>query len=106
MDCYDTVTKAVSGLRDRGFSEDFNLKETYLEVASSKKQLSPKDFEIVEFYRFEGDSDPGDMNIVYAIESRDGMKGILIDAFGTYSDPVSQELVKKLNVHKDKEKGL
>ena len=27
------------------------------------------------------------MSIVYAIESRDGARGTLIDAFGTYSSP-------------------
>jgi len=39
------------------------------------------------YYRFEGVSDPDDMAIVYAIETRSGVRGILVDAFGVYSDP-------------------
>jgi hypothetical protein len=36
-------------------------------------------------HRFEGASDPDDMAIVYAIESLDGTRGSLVDAFGVYS---------------------
>jgi hypothetical protein len=42
---------------------------------------------IREFLRFEGVSDPDDMAIVYAIESTDGTRGALVDAFGAYSSP-------------------
>ena len=46
-----------------------------------------EDLTIREFHRFEGVSDPDDMSIVYAIESRDGTRGTLVDAFGVYSNP-------------------
>ena len=46
-----------------------------------------------ECHRFEGVSDPDDMSIVYAIESRDGTRGTLIDAFGVYSDPLVGDFV-------------
>src|SRR4030095_15739822 len=42
---------------------------------------------IREYQRFEGVSNPDDMAIVYAIESLNGMRGSLVDAFGVYSDP-------------------
>ncbi len=43
---------------------------------------------IEEFDRFEGVSDPDDMSIVYAIESVNGTRGFLVDAFGVYASPV------------------
>jgi hypothetical protein len=95
MPAYDTVSQAVNGLKERGYTVDFNLKSASIECEGHK--FNPKDFEIKEFHRFEGVSDPGDEAIVYAIESRNGMKGVLVNAFGVYSEPLSDEMIKKLN---------
>jgi len=40
----------------------------------------------VNFYRFEGSSDPADNSILFAIETSDGKHGTLVDAFGPYAD--------------------
>src|SRR4026209_2626077 len=77
MPSYDTVSQAVTGLKERGYSLDFNLKANSLECQGQK--FNPMDFEITEFYRFEGNSDPGDEAVVYAIESRTGLKGVLVN---------------------------
>ena len=99
MISYDTVTQAVNGLKERGYTLDFNLKANRIECEGHK--YNPNDFEITEFHRFEGSSDPGDESIVYAIESRDGTKGVLVDAFGVYSEPLSEEMLKKLRFQKN-----
>ena len=99
MIAYDTVSQAVDGLKERGYTLDFNLKSNSLECLGQK--FNPKDFEITEFHRFEGSSDPGDESIVYAIESRSGMKGVLVNAFGVYSEPLSDEMIKKLSFQKN-----
>jgi hypothetical protein len=95
MPAYDTVSQAISGLKERGYTLDFNLKSNCIECYGEK--LDSKDFEITEFHRFEGSSDPGDESIVYAIESRNGMKGVLVNAFGVYSESLSDEMIRKLN---------
>jgi hypothetical protein len=48
--------------------------------------FAPEEIAIRDFCRFESTSDPDDMSIVYALESSDGTRGILVDAFGTYAD--------------------
>ncbi|HWB62650.1 MAG TPA: hypothetical protein VG603_03995 [Chitinophagales bacterium] len=100
MKSYETITEAVADLKKRGYDRDFNLRETRIECTTSGKQLSPEEFEITEVYRFEGNTDPGDEMVLYAIESNDGMKGTLVNAFGPYSNPVSDALVAKLRFHK------
>ncbi|MFZ1328711.1 MAG: hypothetical protein WAW27_06760, partial [Chitinophagaceae bacterium] len=70
----DTVSEAVSGLKKRNFNVDFNLEENCLVCHGDKFDVN--DFEIVEVYRFEGNSDPSDEAVVYAIESVNGMKCI------------------------------
>jgi hypothetical protein len=49
-------------------------------------------------FRFEGVSDPGDMAVVYAIESLTGVRGTLVDAFGVYSNPVIGEFVARVPI--------
>lgn len=99
MAAYDTVSQAVNDLKQRGYTVDFNLKENGVECGG--KILNPKDFEITEFHRFEGNSDPGDEAVVYAIESRTGLKGVLVNAFGVYSESLSDDMIKKLSFQKN-----
>jgi hypothetical protein len=98
MYTYDTVTDAVKGLKDRGFTIDFNLLENCIVCNDTKFNVN--DFEIVEFHRFEGDSDPSDEAVVYAIQSNNGMKGVLVNGYGISADALSSEMAKKLNIHK------
>ena len=98
MFTYDTVSEAVNGLKKRGFAMDFNLKENCLVCHPHK--FNPEDFEIVEVYRFEGNTDPSDEAVVYAIESGTGMKGVLVNGYGISADPLSSEMAKKLSVQR------
>ena len=100
MKSFDTLVEAINDLKARGYHHDFNVQEEVIECSHSGKRLSPHEFEITETYRFEGDSDPGDEMILYAIESKDGSKGTLVNAFGLYADSISSDLVKKLSFHK------
>lgn len=101
MPAYDTVTEALSDLRSRGFTTDFNLAFNAIKCSSTGKCLSPAEFEIVEHYRFEGESNPSDEEVVYAVASKDGsMKGVHVSAFGTYSETVDDALIRKLQMHK------
>ena len=100
MRSYDTVTDALSDLKQRGFSVDFNI--AFDKIICSKKeiQLEPEQFEIVEVYRFEGMTDPDDSSVLFAVAAKDeSMKGVLVSAYGVYSDAVSNEMMQKLKVN-------
>jgi hypothetical protein len=99
MHTYDTVSDAVNGLKKRGYNLDFNLEDNCLICHEDKFDVN--NFEIVEYYRFEGDSDPADEAIVYAIESNKGQKGVLVNGYGPSSDAMSSEMAKKLHIHKN-----
>jgi hypothetical protein len=93
---YETVTAAVNGLKDRGFTLDFNLQENC--VICNLEKFDPASFEITEVYRFEGNTDPADEAAVYAIESNKGQKGVLVTGYGISAEGMSAEMVKKLSV--------
>jgi hypothetical protein len=71
----------------RGFVEHFVLANGRLLGLRSGKKFGPDEIKVSEVYRFEGVSDPGDMAVLYALETRSGLLGTLADAFGVYADP-------------------
>ena len=77
---------AVGDLARRGFTADLRAVGGALQAATGET-LWPRDLVIREVHRFEGVSDPDDMEVLYAIESASGVRGTLVDAFGVYADP-------------------
>ena len=98
MISYDTVSEAVNDLKKRGFDVDFNLQENCIVCHDDKFNI--EDFEITEVYRFEGNTDPSDEAVVYAIESKTGKKGVLVNGYGISADVMDAEMAKKLTIHK------
>lgn len=98
MYAYETVVEAVNGLKQRGYNIDFNLEADRIFCDKTPLSLKTADFEIVEYYRFEGPSDPGDEAAVYAIESLTGQKGVLVTGFGISAEGVGEEMIEKLSV--------
>lgn len=100
MHVYENLVDALKDLKKRGFTTDFNIAFDSLRCASTDVCLSPSQFEIVEHYRFEGETNPSDSSVIYAVEAKDhGMKGTLISAYGVYSDSISDSMIRKLSVH-------
>jgi hypothetical protein len=99
MEDYETLLDALNGLKKKGYTHDFNLSHDLIELKEKGLALKPEDFDIDEFYRFEGESDPGDNTIVYGISSsKYDIKGVLVNAYGVYADSLSSGMLKKLNV--------
>ena len=82
----NTMVDCVNSLARHGFTEDFKAREGGLQMISSKKTYKPDEIKILNFYRFEGNSDPSDNSILYALETLDGKRGTLVDAYGPYAD--------------------
>ena len=101
MNSFDTVTDTLKELKRRGYTVDFNIAFDKIMCSANKICLNPHEFEIVEVYRFEGDSNPSDEDVVYAIESKDGkVKGTMSSAYGMYAESISTEMIQKLSIHR------
>jgi hypothetical protein len=100
MDEPDTLIETLEDLQAEGYTYDFNMTAHALEVHKDDGiclTLSPEEFDIIKVYRFEGMTNPSDMSILYAIESKDGLKGTLVSSYGVYADAMSSEMIKKLD---------
>jgi Fe2+ or Zn2+ uptake regulation protein len=95
---YATVSEAIEKLRAQGFIHDFTLEGN--EFVCDKGRFSTDHFEIMDIYRYEGDTDPADEAMVYALESDIGLKGILVTGYGVSSDNEVMEVLNTLSVHK------
>lgn len=93
---YDTLVEAIDGLRAQGYSEDFNLSHNCIESSTKNHRILHDEFEIDKFFRFEGESNPDDSSILYAISSsKYQVKGLLVNAFGIYSEDITDALLQK-----------
>jgi hypothetical protein len=83
-----TLSEVLDELRGRGFEEHFQVVEGgRVRANGSGRTFAPGQVAIAEWHRFEGVSDPDDMAILYALETRTGVRGTIADAFGVYADP-------------------
>lgn len=92
-----TLASCINKLVLQGYTEDFKVSERGLLSLQQEKIYSPEEVKIVNFYRFEGASDPADNSILYVIETNDGYKGTLTDAYGPYADQNVSKFVEQVN---------
>ena len=79
-----------------GFTEHFTVEHGALKSTERGDSFAPRDVIIREFARYEGVSDPDDMSVIYAIETRDGRRGTLTDGFGVYANPAVTAFVESV----------
>lgn len=79
-----------------GYDDDFKISDSGLKSLKTEKIYQPDQINIINFFRFEGQSDPNDNTIMYVIETTDGLKGTLIDAYGPYADRKLSEFMNNV----------
>lgn len=100
-----SLTSCLNKMVSDGYTEDYKVTEEGMKSLQTEKFYKPEEVKVVNFFRFEGVSDPEDMSILYVIETADGKKGTLIDAYGTYSDAnVNNFMLEVENINKKTEK--
>jgi len=95
-----TLDGVLDDLTRRGFAEHFRVVDGWLRALDSGGMFRANQVSVPEYYRFEGVSDPDDMSILWAVETRSGVRGTLVDAFGVYSDPLVADFLKDVPVTK------
>ncbi|MDB5200696.1 MAG: hypothetical protein JWQ27_105 [Ferruginibacter sp.] len=105
----NTVSQVLEKLRQKKMDNEFRWYKQGFSVNQSKF-YQPEDCRIVKTYRFEGMSDPGDMSILYIIQTNDGLTGYSLDAYGVYSDHDGEQgydnFIRKIPVSNHQEQLL
>lgn len=79
-----SITAVLEKLRQKKMDNEFKWTEQGF-TAGKGKVYQPEELKIIKVYRFEGDSDPGDENVIYLLEANDGLIGYSMDAYGVYT---------------------
>jgi hypothetical protein len=96
-----TYSQVLNQLPAKGYGKELNISRAGAKFDDGETILSPEELKIVKTYRFEGESDPSDMAVIYLLHSEGGEKGFILNAYGTYSDEDNQyynEFIKRVPV--------
>lgn len=85
-----TISQVLEGLRVKNMDQEFRWTADGF-TAGNGKYYQPDQLEIVKVFRFEGESDPSDMAILYILRTKDGFIGYSLDAYGVYSSHDPEE---------------
>lgn len=97
-----TLSSCLDTMVSKGYTANFKATPEGLRSLDTDKLYTPEQIDIVNFYRFEGISNPDDNAILYIIETQDGSKGTLVDAYGAYADPAVAQFIVQVEAIKKK----
>jgi hypothetical protein len=92
-----TLASCLNKALEEGYKENFKATASGIQSVETEKKYAPEDLHVVDFYRFEGASDPADNSILYVIEAPDGAKGTLVDSYGAYSDADVAKMITRIS---------
>ena len=92
-----SLVNVLNRLHKDGYKHDFKVSgEGKLCTMENKDEFTPDQVRIVDFYRFEGESNPDDMSILYAVETSNGLKGTISNSYGPYADSGVDSFLKQV----------
>jgi hypothetical protein len=93
----DTVSDATRRLQAAGYSGNwYPTEDGTLRCDESGEECMVELLRVDEVLRFEGQSDPGDEVILFALASPSGQRGLFGAAFGATTSPEESEIISKL----------
>lgn len=101
MHTMPTLSESLKEAKRAGFPCDFSVEEGKLQCAQTNERFTPDQATIVNHLRFEGPSSEDDKEALYFIETATGVRGTLVDAYGTYASESVAEFLRKVEVREN-----
>jgi len=93
----ETLQEAIARLASAGFSDSFQAVRGGLRSLDSKQVIASEHLLVEEIVRFEGESDPGDAAVLFALRSHDGkLAGTFVSGYGPATDPEAARVMQAL----------
>jgi hypothetical protein len=96
-DSMDTLTDSTRRLQADGYTANlYASDDSMLRCDSWPDAVDPETVQVDDMRRFEGQSDPADMVILFAITTQDGHRGLYTPAFNAQTPPEDAAVIKAL----------
>ena len=93
----ETMREAITRLEARGFLQAIRATQGGELQVDDERPVAPESLIIEEVVRFEGESDPEDEAVLFALRTADGrVQGTFASSFGTRIDADSAEAIQRL----------
>ncbi len=93
---YDTLVEAIEALKKQGYIHNFSVNDKGLLVEGKGKRYVADEVELHEFHRFEGNTNPSDMSIVFAVQTSSGEKGTVVDSYGVNGSEIISKFMNNV----------
>ena len=95
----EMLSEAIARLEAAGFGDSFRAeKDGRLWALAAERFFAPDALVVEAVVRFEGESDPDEQAILFALRSSAGdVRGTFATGYGVYADPASAEIVRGLS---------
>jgi hypothetical protein len=94
----ETLTDAIARCVRAGFGDSFQARHGELFALTGGRLLAPEELRVREIVRFEGESDPGDSALLFALSSRDGAtRGTFVAGYGASVDAETTAVIERLD---------
>ncbi|MBI1226698.1 MAG: phosphoribosylpyrophosphate synthetase [Bacteroidetes bacterium] len=94
-----TLSMVTESFRKKGYKAGFVMEaKDAIKCIETAKEYAATDLIVEKLHRFEGESDPADNAIVYAVKCNDGQKGVIIAAYGMYGSAQINNFMKKVKM--------
>jgi hypothetical protein len=93
----NSTTQVLEKLKKEGYTEDFKAHKNGMRVMYKNIDVIPEQLVVDKIYRFEGETDLDDEEIIFALTSpKYHLKGAYLVAFGPKMDPLDADIVQRL----------
>ncbi len=93
----DTVSDAIRRLQADGYTGNWFANPAHdLECNETGEVCDPSEVQIDHILRFEGQSDPGDMTILFALRAPSGDRGLYTAPFGSDMPPEDVDVIQHM----------
>ncbi|MBC7889030.1 MAG: hypothetical protein H7Z13_14230 [Ferruginibacter sp.] len=90
-----TINSIINDLQTEGFVHTFSIIADEIGCSGPRKLYKPAEIKIVKQNNYQANPYSSSGAIIYALETNDGFKGVLINRCGIYADEAIERFIQR-----------
>ncbi len=93
---YTTLVLALGDLSKQGYTGNFSVTDECMLDDGKGNLHAAHEVKLMEFHRFEGETNPADSSILYVVKLKNGQKGTVVDSYGAQGSEVTSNFMNSV----------